>query len=152
MRKWMCRLLLTSCCIFSFAAVAAEEDRALTLADLMGGKQQYNLLNHQVLNKMIRQQPELARYQSVVMAWSDECLTWERMRVELARTYRSHFSEREMHDMLLFFRTASGQKYLRYAPLLKDETVLIGQRMAHEYQPRLLEMLQQAKQKSQSSH
>lgn len=151
MHKWMCRLLLTSCCVFAFAAAAAE-DIALTLADVIGGKQQYNLLNHQVLNKMIRQQPELARYQSVVMAWSDECLTWDRMRVELARTYHSHFSEKEMQDMLLFFRTSSGQKYLRYAPLLKDETVLIGQRMAHEYQPRLLEMLQQAKQKSQSNH
>ena len=54
--------------------------------------------------------------------------------------------------MILFFRTAAGQKYLRYSPLLQEETVTIGQRIAHEQQPKLLEMLQQARQNSSSSH
>ena len=69
---------------FNASVWAATEDSALTLADLMGGKQQFNLLSHQVLNKMIRQQPELARYQPVVQKWGKEYLTWARMRTELA--------------------------------------------------------------------
>jgi hypothetical protein len=36
--------------------------------------------------------------------------------------------------------------------LLQEETVNIGQRIAHEQQPKLLEMLQQAKQNSSSGH
>lgn len=151
MSQWICRLLLISCSVLT-SSVFAAEDSALTLADVMGGKQQFNLLSHQVLNRMIRQQPELARYQSVVQQWGKESLTWERMRVELARSYHSHFSEQEIHDFILFFRTSSGQKYLRYSPLLQEETVNIGQRIAHEQQPRLMQMLQQAKQKSQPNH
>ena len=151
MRTWINRLLL----LVSFVSVnvcAVTEDSALTLADLMGGKQQFNLLSHQVLNKMIRQQPELARYQPVVQKWGKEYLTWARMRTELAASYHAHFTEAEIRQMILFFRTATGQKYLRYSPLLQEETVNIGQRIAHEQQPKLLEMLQQAKQNSSSGH
>lgn len=144
MHTWINRLLL----LLSFACVnawAVTEDSALTLADLIGGKQQFNLLSHQVLNKMIRQQPELARYQPTVQRWGKQYLTWDQMRSELATSYRAHFSEQEMKQMILFFRTATGQKYLRYSPLLQEEIVAIGQRIAHEQQPKLLEMLQQAK-------
>ncbi|MDD2841079.1 MAG: DUF2059 domain-containing protein [Tolumonas sp.] len=151
MRIGINRLLL----LVSFVSVsvwAATEDSALTLADLIGGKQQFNLFSHQVLNKMIRQQPELARYQPVVQKWGKENLTWARMRTELAIAYHSHFTEQEIQQMILFFRTAAGQKYLRYSPLLQEETVTIGQRIAHEQQPKLLEMLQQARQNSSSSH
>ncbi|MDD2343019.1 MAG: DUF2059 domain-containing protein [Tolumonas sp.] len=151
MRIGINRLLL----LVSFVSVsvwAATEDSALTLADLIGGKQQFNLFSHQVLNKMIRQQPELARYQPVVQKWGKENLTWAHMRTELAIAYHSHFTEPEIQQMILFFRTAAGQKYLRYSPLLQEETVTIGQRIAHEQQPKLLEMLQQARQNSSSSH
>nr|WP_321242130.1 DUF2059 domain-containing protein [uncultured Tolumonas sp.] len=145
-----CLLLLAS--FVSVSVWAATEDSALTLADLIGGKQQFNLFSHQVLNKMIRQQPELARYQPVVQKWGKENLTWARMRTELATTYHAHFTEQEIQQMILFFRTAAGQKYLRYSPLLQEETVTIGQRIAHEQQPKLLEMLQQARQNSSSGH
>ena len=74
------------------------------------------------------------------------------MRTELAANYHAHFTEPEIRQMILFFRTATGQKYLRYSPLLQEETVNIGQRIAHEQQPKLLEMLQQAKQNSSSGH
>ena len=50
MRTWINRLLL----LVSFVSAsvwAVTEDSALTLADLMGGKQQFNLLSHQVLNR-----------------------------------------------------------------------------------------------------
>jgi hypothetical protein len=151
MHTWINRLLLLV--VFACSNVwAASEDSALTLADLIGGKQQFNLLSHQVLNKMIRQQPELARYQPVVQRWGKEYLTWAQMRAELATSYRSHFTEQEMKQMILFFRTATGQKYLRYSPLLQEEIVTIGQRIAHEQQPKLLEMLQQAKQSESSRH
>jgi hypothetical protein len=151
MRRWISRLLV----FVSFISVSvwsATEDNALVLADLIGGKQQFNLLSHQVLNKMIKQQPELARYQPVVQQWGKECLTWSRMRAELATAYRSHFTDSEMQQLILFFRTSTGQKYMRYAPLLQEDTVAIGQRIAHEQQPRLLEMLQRAKQSSSTRH
>ena len=52
-------------------------------------------------------------------------------------------------------RNAAGEPNLNlvaaYAAL-KEETVNIGQRIAHEQQPKLLEMLQQAKQNSSSGH
>jgi hypothetical protein len=151
MRRWIsCLLVYVS--FISVSVWAATENSALVLADLIGGKQQFNLLNHQVLNKMIKQQPELARYQPVVQQWGKEYLTWAKMRVELAAAYRSHFTEPEIQQMILFFRTSTGQKYMRYAPLLQEDTVAIGQRIAHTQQPRLLEMLQQAKQKSSTSH
>jgi len=123
---------------------AAAEDNALVLADVMGGKQQFNLFSHQVLNNLIRKQPELARFQPIVQDWGKETLTWEKMRVELAKHYHQHFSEHEIQQMILFFQTSTGQKYLRYAPLLKNETVQIGQRQIQENQTDLMKRVAKA--------
>lgn len=132
-------------CLIGFVSTAYAEETALELADAMGGKSQFNLLSHQTLNQMIQKQPELARYQPLVAQWGKETLTWEKMRVALARDYESHFSEQEMRQMLLFFRTDAGQKYLKYAPLLKEETVRIGQRLVQQNQPELMRRLAAAK-------
>ncbi len=141
---FMTKKILLACCFLWFSTAYAEET-ALQLADAMGGKAQFNLLSHQTLNQMIQKQPELARYQSLLAQWGKETLTWERMRVALARNYQSHFSEQEMRQMLLFFKTDAGQKYLKYAPLLKEETVKIGQRLVQEHQPELMRRLAIAK-------
>ena len=49
--------LLFSCCV---SMTARADDLALELADLIGGKAQYQLLSHQVLGDMIRKQPAMA--------------------------------------------------------------------------------------------
>ena len=138
------RLILFVILSFLFSVSARAGDSALLLADLVGGKDQYNQLSHQVLGEMIRRQPALVRYQGVIQQWAKSYLTWERMRAELAQTYHSHFTPREIQDMVLFFRTPSGQKYVRYSPLLHEEMVRIGQRLAREQQPRLIQMLRAA--------
>lgn len=50
------------------------DDNALQLADLIGGKEQYQRQSHQVLLEMIRKQPAMARYQDVVQRWAQEYL------------------------------------------------------------------------------
>lgn len=131
-------------CGLLFVGPACASDPALELADLIGGKAHYNQLSHQVLGEMIRKQPALVRYQPVIQKWAREYLTWERMRAELAQTYHSHFTTAEINQMLQFFSTPTGQKYIRYAPLMQEEMALIGRRLAREQQPRLILMLQQA--------
>lgn len=128
------------------AAVMAVDDPALTLADVAGGKAQFLTLSQQVLNQLVRQQPELARHEKIVLAWGREALTWDKMRVELASIYHQYFTPAEILDMTVFFRSSAGQKWLRYSPLLKEQTIAIGQKLAKADQPRLLLMLQQANQ------
>ena len=138
------RLILLVILSFLFSVSARAGDSALLLADLVGGKDQYNQLSHQVLGEMIRRQPALVRYQGVIQQWAKSYLTWERMRAELAQTYHSYFTQGEINQMVLFFQTPAGQKYIRYAPLLREETIEIGKRLAREQQPRLIMMLKQA--------
>lgn len=140
MKPWISSLQAAILLVCSFQTLSAE-DNALVLADLMGGKQQFNLLSHQTLKNLIKEQPELARHQAIVLEWGKKTLTWERMRAELAKQYHQHFSEPEIQQMILFFRTPAGQKYLRYAPLLKTETVQIGQRLIKANQPELMKRL-----------
>ena len=138
------RLILFVILSLFFSTSVRAGDSALLLADLVGGKDQYNQLSHQVLGEMIRRQPALVRYQGVIQQWAKSYLTWERMRAELAQTYHSHFTQGEINQMVLFFQTPAGQKYIRYAPLLREETIEIGKRLAREQQPRLIMMLKQA--------
>jgi hypothetical protein len=125
------------------SATLAADDPALALADAAGGKTQFLTLSQQVLNQLVRQQPELARHEKTVLAWGRDALTWDKMRVELATTYHQYFSPAEIKDMNVFFSSPAGQKWLRYGPLLKEQTIMIGQRLAKADQPRLLLMLQQ---------
>ena len=140
----MKRVLWGLLLVFCISGSVRADDLALELADLIGGKAQYQRLSHQVLGEMIRKQPAMAPYQGVIQQWAQQYLTWVRMRAELAQTYHSHFTPREIQDMVLFFRTPSGQKYVRYSPLLHEEMVRIGQRLAREQQPRLIQMLRAA--------
>lgn len=128
------------------ATVLAADDPALTLADVAGGKTQFLTLSQQVLNQLVRQQPELARHEKIVLAWGREALTWDKMRIELASIYHQYFTPAEIKDMTAFFSSPAGQKWLRYSPLLKEQTIMIGQKLAKADQPRLLLMLQQASQ------
>ena len=138
------RRFLLLWCVLLYSSMATATDSALLLADLVGGKEQYNQLSQQVLGDMIRKQPALVRYQGVIQQWASTYLTWERMRAELAQTYHSHFTNAEINQMVSFFQTPVGQKYVRYAPLLREETIEIGKRLAREQQPRLVMMLRQA--------
>lgn len=119
------------------------EDPALLLADVAGGKTQFLTLSQQVLNQLVRQQPELARHEKTVLAWGREALTWDKMRVELAHTYHQYFTAAEIKEMVAFFSSTAGQKWLKYNPLLKEQTIAIGQRMAKSEQPKLMLMLQE---------
>jgi len=118
---------------------------ALSLADNLINPGQFNQFNQQVLQNLIRQQPELARYQGVVQRWSKETLSWPEVRQGLALHYAQHFTRDEMAQMNAFFTSPTGKKYVKYAPLLREETLAVGQNLIQAGLPRLALMLQVAK-------
>ncbi len=118
---------------------------ALSLADNLINPGQFNQFNQQVLQNLIRQQPELARYQGVVQRWSKETLSWPEVRQGLALHYAQHFTRDEMAQMNAFFASPTGKKYVKYAPLLREETLAVGQKLIQAGLPRLGLMLQVAK-------
>lgn len=98
--------LLFSCCV---SMTARADDLALELADLIGGKAQYQLLSHQVLGEMIRKQPAMA-YQGSHSELGPAVSDLDSDARRAAQTYHSHFTQREIQDMVLFFRTSQRVK------------------------------------------
>ncbi|GAA4495425.1 DUF2059 domain-containing protein [Pseudaeromonas paramecii] len=134
-------------CLALWGSVCRAElpAEALSLADNLINPGQFNQFNQQVLQDLIRQQPELARYQGVVQRWSKETLSWPEVRQGLALHYAQHFTRDEMAQMNVFFATPTGKKYVKYAPLLREETLAVGQNLIQAGLPRLALMLQVAK-------
>lgn len=151
MREMSRRLLgglLLSWAAFCHAELPTE---ALSLADHLINPGRFNQFSQQVLQDLIRQQPELARYQGLVQRWSRETLSWPQLRQALALRYSQHFTRDEMAQMNAFFVTPAGQKYVKYAPLLREETLAAGQGLIRAGLPRLAQMLQAAKAKAGDS-
>lgn len=142
----MPRLLLGGSLLLWATLCRAElPAEALSLADNLVNPGQFNQFSQQVLQQLIRQQPELARYQGVVQRWSRETLSWPQLRQALAVRYSQHFTRDEMRQMNAFFVSSAGKKYVKYAPLLREEMLAAGQSLIQGGLPRLALMLQVAK-------
>ncbi|WP_409420169.1 DUF2059 domain-containing protein [Pseudaeromonas sp. ZJS20] len=151
MRDMLRRLLGGGVLLWATLCHAELPAEALSLADNLINPGQFNQFSQQVLQDLIRQQPELARYQGLVQRWSKETLSWPELRQGLALRYSQHFTRDEMAQMNAFFATPTGKKYVKYAPLLREETLAVGQGLIQAGLPRLALMLQVAKAKAGDS-
>jgi hypothetical protein len=56
--------------------------------------------------------------------------------------YQRHFTEREIQEMIRFYKTPTGQKFTRELPLVTQESVAAGQQWGQQIAQRAIAKLQ----------
>jgi len=67
-------------------------------------------------------------------------VTWEKMRKPLVTVYTSNFTQKEVDDMVVFYKTESGQSMIKKMPLVMSQSMQASQQMLMELMPKMQEM------------
>ena len=88
-----------------------------------------------VKNSFVPTNPNLTRELNDVAATLHKELDGKSSEVvdQMARAYASHFTEQELKDLLVFFKTPLGQKYVREEPVALEDGLKRAQQWADAF-------------------
>jgi hypothetical protein len=147
------KTFLTTCVILlSFANHAAVADTsashkqaATDLIDLMGLERQMMGGAAAMVDAMSSQNPSLAPYRDVILEWSESIMTWDAFGPKMIDIYTEAFSENELRDLIVFYKTPTGQKAIKLMPELVQKGAQLGAQEAQAHIPRLQQMIEARK-------
>ena len=88
----------------------------------------------QLMAQLRNTQPVLQAYHDEVDAYVWKYLSWDALKDDLARIYMETYTEREVRDLLAFYKSPTGQKFLEKTPVLTQRVAeLCQQRFTDHY-------------------
>lgn len=146
MRKIMIAMLL----FVSFGSFAAPEHDNKDLKELLNIMDMSSMVNAMysqmevMFQGMARdmgvsgeEQPIFDRYFSKMTAVMREEMSWEKMEPEVVRIYSTTFTEKEISDMLAFYKTESGQSVLKKLPIVMQQSMQFSQASVRAVMPKI---------------
>lgn len=140
----------------AFAADNAKRETVEQLLEVMKTEQTIDAMYAQMdqlflsvakqLGVKESEQPIVDRYMTRVAAAMKEEMTWKKMKEPMIDIYIKHYSEKEIKDLLAFYKTESGQAVINKMPLVMKDSMLISQNMMKGFMPRMKELAQELKQ------
>ncbi len=120
-------------CIATTAS-AQKKSRALVeatyeLIDLMNVDSSMREIMALHLDKMIENQPQFEPYRDVFQDFYTKELDFEFVKEQIAELYMMKFDEAEIRDLILFYKSSTGQKIQRLEGELSVAMIDIGQQM-----------------------
>ena len=134
-------------CMFAthaFAGNSPGTDRmqaATQLLEVMNAQSAETAGFAAMADAMIKANPMLGPYRSVILQWAAKYMPWQRMGPKLAALYAGAFTREELQDLTRFYETPTGRKAVRVIPELTKEAALIGENAAAQHLPELQQMI-----------
>lgn len=70
-------------------------------------------------------------------------MSWKKMQPMMVKVYDTHFSEKEINDMLVFYKTETGQAILRKMPIVMQESMQMSQHLVQDAMPKIQALAKQ---------
>lgn len=131
-------VLVGSFFIESLAIAETESERkAEILLSTIGVEEAMAQSMSQMLDLQLQQNPTLAPFRSVMMAFLEKHMSYESVKPELIRIYSEAFTEQELNEINNFYATNTGKKVIQLIPTL---TIQGGQIAASRVQENIGEL------------
>jgi len=124
---------MLSCPALHAADMDSHRQAVETLFQLTHMEQKINESVQTVAQLQLRQNPELADKQDVLMAFLEKYIGWDAIREALAEQYMQTFTEDELKDMNAFYITPTGQKVITVVPLLVQQRNRLAMQQLQEH-------------------
>jgi uncharacterized protein len=89
--------------------------------------------------------PVFNKYMSKIVDLITETLSWRQIKSKMEDLYVNNFTENEINDMLAFYRSPTGQKFVEKMPVIMTSAMEIGQKQSQIMMPKLNTLIQQMK-------
>jgi len=101
-----------------------------------------------MLEMQIGQNAQLKNIEPELRAFLTKYMSAAVLKDDIVALYAREFSESELKDLVKFYRSPTGQKFINKQPLLMQQGMEIGQKRVQEHLPELRETIE-AKMKGQ---
>ena len=96
----------------------------------------------QMLALQLRNNPNLQPAEATLKVFFKKYMSWEALREDYIQIYMEEFTEKELKDMMSFFKTDTGKKMAAKQTTLMMKGAQLGQNKVQEHMSELQEMLQ----------
>jgi hypothetical protein len=103
-----------------------------------------------MLEAQLAQMPQRELFEPIIRDFYHEQMNWDVLEPEFTRLYVEVFTEPELRDIAVFYRTPLGKTMLAKMPLLMAKSNELTQRRLQAALPTLMQRLQEAAQKAQA--
>lgn len=83
------------------------------------------------------------KQRNTIVQWCREVFTSPECEKDLIDLYVTLLTEKEILDLVAFYKSDLGKKLLKVTPALMEQGALIGRKHGQKHQKRLIEMLEQ---------
>jgi len=145
--------------IFSVSASAETDSRREQVEDLLELMDASSIINSmysqmdimlQNMSKELGVKPSekviFDEYYSKMINVMREEMSWAKMKEPMINIYLNNFNEKEISDVIAFYKSDTGQAFIAKTPKLTQESMQIGQNLTTAAIPRIREISKQLKQ------
>jgi len=143
MKKIIVICLLCTLTAISYAADTSKRERVEELLVLMNASSQID----QMIQSMAQQlgvkpfERELFdKYVAKMVVLMKSEMNWDKMKGPMIDLYLKHYTEKEIGDMVVFYKSDSGQSMIKKMPAVMRDSILISQDMMKDFIPKMQAM------------
>ena len=96
-----------------------------------------------MVDQQVKQDPTLAPYRKILFEFLSKYTNWDILKEDMIRSYSEAFTEQELKELALFYRTPLGQKAALRLPQLMDAEIGLGMKQAQQHMPELRQMIEE---------
>ena len=89
------------------------------------------------------EQPIFDKYVAKIKNSVKDQISWERMKDPMIELYMKHYTDKEIHDILAFYKTDTGKSLIRKMPLIMQDSIQLSQGMFKATLPRIQELAEE---------
>ena len=128
----------------SFAdPLTSHEQAAKDMLDCMNMGETFSKTIDSTLDLQIQQNPALKDKRKAMKTFFDRYMSWASLENDFIKIYTEAFTEEELKQLTVFYKTPVGQKTVRLMPELTRKGGEIGNRRVQENMHELVKLLQE---------
>ena len=116
----------------------------LELCDVMHMERTMQESTKGMIDLQIQQMPELARARPQLQKFFEKYLSWASLKEDYVKLYQESFTEPELRQLIVFYKTPTGQKAVQQMPALMQRGAQLGANRMREHTAELMELMQSA--------
>jgi hypothetical protein len=97
----------------------------------------------QSVDAQVQINPAMAPFKDVFAQFFDKYAGWTSVRAEFVSIYATNFTEQELHDLIAFYKTPTGQKVIAVVPTIQARAQAIGLKLVQQHQAELTDAIRQ---------
>ena len=146
-KETIMRTITLMICLLLSTLVSADnkgsEETALKLLEVLNVEKAIKVQQESMLKAHLEQSPEIKAYEPVIKTFLEKHITFVKMKPQLIHLYTSFYTEQELNDLIVFYKSSVGQKTLTTEPRIQQVMSKFGQNLVFKNLSELSNMVSQ---------